>query len=188
MPVKVEALIVVTVVGVRVNARFCEPATVTVVRLVEEPSSRVIVFAEPLEVIAIVSAPFAAAAGCTVTVPAVWLLMVKFTVSVAPASAASVKPKVVATATLLVFTAVEVEPMFVKIPAFVEFEDWRSVIPVAASIESVPPAVKLALTVSIFASVGCTVTAVPIVALNVSAPAPPSRESSPCKVMPVVEL
>jgi len=187
-PVRLAALIVVTVVGVTVRAKSCVPEIVKVTKLVELPSSSVAVLEEPEEAMVMVSAPLVPDAGWTVTVPAVILFSVRATLSAEPVNAALVKPKVVPKAVLLAFNAVEAEPMLAKIAAFVEAPDSSVVTPVALSMERVPPALKLAVTVSISVSVACTTPIAPMETVSTSVPAPPLRESVPCRVMPFVEV
>ena len=175
-PVKLAALIVVTVVGVTVRAKSCVPAMVKVTKLVEVPSSNVAVLEEPEEVMAMVSAPLVPVVGWTVTVPAVILFSVKATVSVEPVNAALVKPKVVPKPVLLALSAVAAEPTLAKIAAFVDPPDSTVVTPVELSMERVPPALKLPVTVSIPVSVACTTPTAPTETFSVSVPAPPLKE------------
>ena len=178
---------VVGVIAVKVNAT--SPSTTSEVRLVEVPSVIAVrVFADPVDVIVIVSAPFVAAEGWIDSVPAVTLLRVMATLSADPLNAVSVNPKVALVAVFCAVKAVEVELMLLKTAATVELLSMTLVTPVADSSDTVPSALNVAFIVSILLIVACMVFVSPTVTFNRSVPSSPSNTSSDVAVIPSVEL
>lgn len=169
-PVKLVPAMVVMVVLSAPRVRLWSPVIFKVVALVAVKPVNTL--SEVLVAMLMVSTP------AMVTVPAVTPERLSATESVVADTAEVAKPKLAPKPVSVTFKVRPVsDAMFVNAAAAVELTASRLVMPVEFSRDSVPAAVNVVEMVSIVDRVGAEVPVVLMVAVRVSAPAPPTNTS-----------